>query len=243
MKQIAILALLLPFVPIPACSAGTGEPIIPVELALQGRNVATISTGAGWTVQLDEARIVLGPIYAFAPRDELVTWRWAPVAFAHGGFDALDGRKVKLELLEQRVVDVLDAAPQVIPTLAEEGESTELQVRVEPPTDANAPATNGFDAWVKGVATRDDEVVPFEGGLSLGTDPILRRIQGIDLSGRFVEGSRLTIEVDATTWLDGVDFSRVDETIDADGQAHAAWRIGARSPFAFHASLNERETE
>lgn len=239
MKRIAILALLVPFLPTPACSSGTGAPIVPVELALLGRSdAASFETSAGWNVQLEEARIVLGPIYALAPRDELVTWRWTSRALAHGGFDALDGRMVKLELLEQRVVDVLDAEPQVVATLAEEGESTELSIGLEPPTDANAPETNGFDAWVRGVATRGDENVPFEGGLSLGDDAMARRVQGIDLSGSFVEGSRLTIEVDARRWLDGVDFTRVDETIDVDGQAHAAWRIGARSPLAFAASMN-----
>lgn len=239
MKQIAIFAVLLPFVPMPACSAGTGAPIIPVELALEGRNdVGSVETSAGWTVQLDEARIVLGPIYALAPRDELITWRWIPRALAHGGFDALDGRMVKLELLEQRVVDVLDPEPQVIATVAEEGEANELSIGIEPPSDANAPQTNGFDAWVRGVARRGEEVVAFEGGLSLGDDAMARRVQGIDMSGAFVEGSRLTIEVDAHRWLDGVDFSRVDETIERDGQAHAAWRIGARSPLAYHASLN-----
>ncbi len=240
-SRIAVLfALALPFLPTPGCGAGTGAPIVDASFAIGGSDAArSFATSAGWQVELTEARIVLGPIYALAPRDEVpMALRLWPtsVARAHGGFDALDGRIVRMEVLDQFLVDALAPEPQIIATLAEEGRATELSVGILPPVDRHVEATRGFDVWVEGTARQGETEVPFSGGLDLGDDPMARRVQNIDLDASLAEGGTLQLLVDARVWLDGVDFDRVDGEFALDGQAHAALRVGARRPTAFSAT-------
>jgi len=231
------LSMILAAIAPPGCTAGTGGGIVEIDAAFQGRDEARSFAVGDWEVVLEEARIALGPAYAFAPREEELTFleRLSPrsIARAHGGFDPLDGRMVRAELLDQVAVDALSADPVVLPTLAEVGPSNELAVTLLPPTDANEAVMHGHQAWVRGVATRGDEERVFEGGLVVEDEGSARRVSNIDLDAVFSEGGTLTVQVDARRWLDGVDFERIPAEITPDSQAHAAWRIGARSPAAY----------
>lgn len=257
MKRLTLLffALLLPFAPTPGCTAGTGRPIVDAEIAFGGTpDAARFVTGRGWTVTLDEARIVLGPVHALAPRDELAMRPSAllegaaallplpSVARAHSGLGVLDGRTVRLEFLEQVAVDALAAERQVFPTPAELGASDELFLGLQPPVDRHVEALRGFHAFVRGAAEKDGETVRFEGGLTLGESEAERRVTTVAFAADFEPGCRLDLEVDPRPWLDGVDFDQVgvpgDEVheLALDGQAHAAWRIGARRSNAYAAT-------
>lgn len=252
-----LFALALPFAPTPGCTAGTGQPIVDAEIGFGGTDAArTFVTERGWQVTLDEARVVLGPVHALAPRDEVASrtsaldaaLAWLPTssrARAHGGLGVLDGRTVRLEYLDQIVVDALDPALQVFPTLAEVGPSDQLFVGLEPPIDRHVDATRGFHAYVRGAAHPvGDEaaVVRFEGGLSLGESESERRVSTVAFAAEFDPGCRLELRSDPRAWLDGVDFAQVGAAGDSvhelrvDGQAHAAWRVGARRPEAFAAT-------
>lgn len=234
MRNASITAALLTAL---ACMSGTGGEIVDIELALGGDTAESFETSMGWTVTLEEARVALGPVYAFAPRDEpIAQLRLLPVARAHGGFDPLDGRKVRTELLEQTIVDALDPSLVAMTLPAESGPVTELRVVLLPAAAGDVAPLQSHQALMRGVARRDDTEVEFEGAIDLPEDQ--REVGNIDAVGTVAAGARLELRVDAAHWVDGIDFSRLAPSgeINEGSQAYGAWRVGLRSPSAFEAN-------
>ena len=203
----------------PSCNAGTGGRLVPIELRLVGDPSASrFTTALGFEVTLDEAELVVGPLYAFAPADEPITRRThgaLAVAHAHGGLDPLDGRKVRAE------------------TLAEEGTIDELRVGLE----AEPTQLDGHLARVVGTATRDDVTRAFEAFVDVGASPNERRVL-VPFAAELTEGSVLELRLDPRAWLDGVAFDRLgacESPCDfPDGsQAATAAALGVRSVRAY----------
>jgi hypothetical protein len=217
----------------PSCNSGTGGRLVPIELQLVGDpSAARFTTALGFEVALDEAELVVGPLYAFAPADEPIARRShtaLSVAHAHGGLDPLDGRKVRAELLDRVLVDALSAEPIPFETLAEEGAIDELRVGLE----AEPSRLDGHLARVAGTATRDGVTHAFEAFVDVGASPNERRVL-VPFVAELTEGSIVELRLDPRAWLDGVAFDRLglcESSCDfPDGsQAATAAALGVRS--------------
>ncbi|MCU0674460.1 MAG: hypothetical protein MUE69_16915 [Myxococcota bacterium] len=225
-----------------SCNAGTGGRLVPVELRLVGDPSATRFTSAlGFDVVLEEAELVVGPLYAFAPADEPITRRshaLRSIAHAHGGLDPLDGRKVRAELLDRVAVDALADEPVAFETLAEEGAIDELRVGLE----AEPSQLDGHLARVVGTATRDGVTYAFEAFVDVGASPNERRVL-VPFVAELTEGSLLTLRLDPRAWLDGVAFDRLGACEAPCGfaggsQAATAAALGVRSVRAYAPRLD-----
>jgi hypothetical protein len=229
-----------------ACGGETAGEIVSLEIALEsvadeGQELGAFETDTGYTVALDEARVRLGPILAFAPEPmarssvlDRLSDALLPVARAHGGVDLVSGRIVRAEWLEPVAFDVLEPASVVLGTIeAEAGAVDAITVELARAGEA------GPQLYVRGSAMRDGEAFPFEGELTLGDDPLMRRVELVRRDIALSEGGRLTLRVHPSTWLRDADFARApldDEgsaLLDPDSQPGRAFAIGARSPAAF----------
>lgn len=227
-----------------ACgTGGTGEEAVPFTLSFEADPAGRSFTNyAGWEVELEEALLAVGPVTLFentAPTASLWERLGALVvtaAHAHSGFDEYDGGRVRGELIAPVVIDVLGGRQQVeLEGIAGRVRSVTLELR--PAADERL---HGMQAWVRGTARREGEVVPFEGGLRLPGDAKSRRVTGVPAELELAAGSEVTIKVHPQRWFADADFGSLpDEAaegvrpIPADSQVHAAWFIGARGFGAF----------
>jgi hypothetical protein len=230
-----------------ACGGDTAGEVVTIEIALKsassaGDSVSEFETDTGYAVELEEASIRLGPIFAFAPepmaRAEPSLWDmlgegFVPVARAHGGVDLVSGRIVRAEWLEPVTLDALDTDAVVLGEIeAEQGVVDAITLELP------RAASKGAQVSVRGDATRDDETFAFEGSLVLGDDPLDRRVELVHEHIELTDRGRLTIVVHPDVWLRDADLSRatvVDgaRQLEPDSQPGRAFRIGARSPAAF----------
>lgn len=224
-----------------ACVPTAGVPIT-LTLAFEGSEHSFV-TASGWEVELTEARAVVGPIYAYAPSGATALRRaLGPArALAHAGH-LIDGRLVRAELLEPRVIDALAPATDVATLDGLAGELDALRITLAP-GDASGP-THGHVAWVAGVARREGEEVAFEGGLELA-DERLRVIDGVAGEGAILdEGARLVLGADARAWLAEADFAELaGGEITADSQPHRALFLGVRSAASWRARVELQTDE
>ncbi len=211
-----------------------------------GERLGRMETRSGWQITLEEARIVVGPIYLFTNSPPSAS-RWLPLgerllgwmiprALAHSGFDQFDGGEVKGEYLGQLVIDALHPGVQPIATLRGiAGPIRSATLELNPAAPSHAFELHGHHVWVRGLAVRGDESIRFEGGLDLPDDGHLRKVVGIPADLELGEGSAVVLELHVERWFAEADFSTsegrgVDETrtIDAGTQVHAAWLQGVR---------------
>ena len=236
------LARALSLVSAAACNPTGGVPI-ELGLSFEGIGPRTFVTASGWEVELTEARAIVGPIYAYAPRDGMAALIRAVApsrAFAHGGHSPLDGHLVRAELLEPRVFDALDANASEVTLLSGfAGPIDALTIVLAPPEGELAEATRGHSVFVRGTAARDGVEVAFEGGLELA-DERLRRIDGVIADGVLGEGSRLIVGADARAWLAEADFAG-GGSITEGAQPHRALYLGARSAASWSARVEGGE--
>lgn len=237
-----------------ACESGTSGRLVRfslsvgsvVEAGAPGPGV--FETGTGWRVVLDEARIALGPVYLYATADSLATRLervLVPVARAHGGTDPYAGRVVRGELLAPFVLDALAPERRVWTALpGSAGRVESLRVDLPGPDAEGGDALRGHHAWVRGVATRGDERVSFEGGLTIPASGISEQVEGIPLDGVLDEGAKVTLDLRLRAWFDGAHFDRLPlpasdgaRVIVPDSQVRNAWYLGARSLAGYTAEI------
>ncbi|MCA9613238.1 MAG: hypothetical protein H6722_25625 [Sandaracinus sp.] len=237
-RRVLLTTFLLVLFPL-ACSSGTGGRLVSIQMRFSGDPSATrFTTSLGYEVTLEEAELVLGPVYAFAPADELVTRRWwRSVAYAHGGLDPLDGRKVRAELLERVVVDALSDEALVFDAAAEEGAIDELRLGLE----SEDALLDGHVAHVVGTAVKDGVTSAFDAWIDVGASDTERRAL-VPFVGELHEASVLNVRVDARVWLDGVAFDRlVDCTtpceFPTESQPALAAALGVRNAHAYQPSI------
>jgi hypothetical protein len=230
-----------------ACGGETAGEVVTIELALksapsEGDSVSELETDTGYAVELEEASIRLGPIFAFAPepmaRTKPTLWQtlgegFVSVAHAHGGVDLVSGRTVRAEWLEPVTLDALDTETVVLGEVeAEQGVVDALTLELA------REASEGAQVSVRGSATRDTAALSFEGSLTLGDDAQDRRVELVHEHIELTDGGRLTIIVHPDVWLRDADFARapVDDgtsSLEPESQPGRAFQIGARSPAAF----------
>jgi len=229
-----------------ACgTSGTGEEVVPFTLAIETDPVGRrFTTATGWEVELEEAHIALGAVTLYSNAPPTASWMerlrgwFVPVAHAHAGFDEYEGGTVRGELLEPVVLDLLgEGRPfeAALEGIAGPVRSVSLELR----TVAAAPLS-GAHARVRGTASRDGEVIRFEGGLALPADAKSRRVTGIPAELTLADGAEVRLVVHPQRWFADADFSSLPEAgeggvrpIPTDSQVHAAWYLGARGWGAF----------
>lgn len=238
-------AVALALLGVASCVSTAGVPV-GVRLAIEPTGAGASTTPTGWRVVLEEARVLLGPLYAYAPEHDAMAWL-APLgasrARAHGGFDPLGGRLVRFEHLDQIAFDALGGRVDVAIARGLRGAVDEVSVVLDAPRGANAALdgpTRGHHLSVRGVATRGGERVDFEGGLDLEEAGIVRRVDGIGVEGPPLdEGSTLLLRVDPARWFAEADFTGLASPVvlTPSLQPHRAWRLGARSSGAYSAQV------
>jgi hypothetical protein len=234
----------------------TGGQVVTIDVALDApTSPSSFATNTGWEVRLDEARIALGPIFAFAPRFEggaMAALRafLFPVALAHGGTDPLNGRRVRAEWLAQVTFDATPGAdPVALGTIeAESGEVDSVMVTLDPPDPANAAVMHGHHLWVRGEASKAGETIRFEGGLDIPDEGLSRRVENIPIDAFLEQGGRWTISVHPEEWFQDADFEQLTEQsaegvylIMPESQVRSAWLLGARTPRAYAARFELEE--
>jgi len=229
-----------------------------VEPIVQGDHSLTdFVLDSGWSVHLDEARVVLGPVYLRAPRRTAMSfWRaLLPRVHAHSGHaQTLTEGQVLGEFLRPVAIDALSEEPIRLGSVAVEAGRLERLSVVLSPAGSRGDA-HGQTAFIRGWADRDAERVEFECGLAIEQDTdetpenleARRRIDQITLhhAPQVREGDTLVLEIHPWRWLERVDFDALVGLNDPCPSAQSAfvlqWYLGIRRPEAFGATLISKE--
>jgi len=232
-STLGLLALL-------SCRAETAGKAIRFDTAAQGaidqgQPVAAFVTTKGWTVELESAYAVLGPVYYYggAPMARVhPLWRLVGgVAHACATHAQFDYGTVLGEVLEQYVVDLLATNPTSTGEVpGEAGTCQSVELHVHPPGDQQLPAGSpaaafdrlgGASILLEGLATKDGSQVLFRAALDVPDEGTMRIVQNIAASVELNDASeqpgRLVLQVLVDAWLDQVDFASLGES-DTDGR-------------------------
>jgi len=231
-----------------ACGGETAGELISIEVALRSEPaesdaLASFETDTGYSVELDEASVRVGPILAFSPEARaeaprsilrLVSDALVPVAQAHGGVDLVSGRLVRAEWLEPVTLDALDGETVVLGEVQAEAGAVDAVT-----LELAREGAEGAQLELRGEAARDGQTLAFSGELILDDNPLARRIELVHEDFALTEGGRLTIVVHPDVWLRDAELARAP--VDAEGMAQLApdnqpgraLEIGARSPAAY----------
>lgn len=213
----------------------------------------------GWQLHIDQARLLVGPLYLRAPKREAqssLQRLFFPKAWAHGTHaQTLREGQVIGELLEQTAVDALNDSASVLDTILVEAERLDrLSVVLDEPRDpSQAKQTRGYHAWIEGSAKLGEKEVPFACGLTIAGDAderpenleARRRVDQIGVQGapQLNGPAKLTLAVDVRRWLEFVDFSSMEAQAnpceDPQSPMLSQWYLGIRRPEAFAATLEK----
>lgn len=253
MRLFAVSALLF----LASCTdSGTGGERVAVDFVMRGESMddgpiatSTSLVDPAWTIELDEAALLVGGVYAYPPLPR-VTWldrldRFVgpSVARAHGGDDNMAGRHALFESLDAMPLEVLAVeAVSLGEFSAESGVVDTASIVLMPAYGDAARAdgpTRGGVAYVRGRATNGESELPFEAVLAAGTTPLRRRVDGIAAEGTLADRAVVTLSVLPQEWLREVDFAAFKDAVaeDTDGvrrppaesQFHAAWYLGVHA--------------
>jgi hypothetical protein len=231
-----VLGLLL------CCACAEPTPGERVQVGLKVAATPSAFTRAdGWSVQLDEARVMLGPLYLRAPKraHDGFASSWLPRAHAHA--QTLLDADVVGEYLAQLDFDAL-AGPRDAGWFESEARASDaLSVVIATPRSADEQAhTRGHQAYVRGTARQGPRTVAFACGLTIGADARVnlearRRVDRVPLAGVLAEGATMTLTVELARWLELVDF----DAEPCGKEFQAQWYLGLRRPEAFRAEVRE----
>jgi hypothetical protein len=259
---VAVLALLL-LPSVFSCGAQTQGRAISFRTAVQG-GVADGQTGAafvtskGWSVELQSARTVVGPVYFYggAPmaRSIPLSSLFASVALACPTHAQYDYGAILGEVLEQHVVDLLADAPTSTGEVpGEAGTCQSAELHLHPPGDdrlAKASPKAAFDQLgghtvvIAGTATKGETTRPFRVALDIPKEGTMRIVQNIaadvELDDATTKPGTMVVVVLLDAWFDQVDFSSLSETdederylFSEDTQARAALLQAMRNRYSY----------
>jgi len=249
---------------------GTGGEFVETGWRVEGLDASrpiVVAGVDGWQVELLEARLLIGPIYLFAPpvteRGALAELFAPGRALAHAGDDNTVGGRVVTELLDQYAYDLLDPEPQLLPpTVAEAGPVDIANVVLDEARFGLAVAdgpTRGGHAFLRGVARREvdgvSQVVRFSAVLGPETvrdDRIARRVEALPVVGELETGATVVVQADPRLWVRQMRFDdwaggatrETDEeiVIDAPSRLHNAWYLGLRDPAGWSLRVEAAES-
>ncbi|MBN8615546.1 MAG: hypothetical protein J0L92_33430 [Deltaproteobacteria bacterium] len=243
-----------------ACGTTPGEPAT-ATLRLAPSS-SSFTTATGWDVVLDEAVLVAGSAYFYAPSGDTMASLerslreslGVPVAHAHGGHDPFGSRPVRLEWLGPTSLDLLGADTIDIGAMdGSVGASVEVTLAFEPLSgallEASSPA-HGHHAWVAGTATRtvegSTETIEFAGGFDFASGGTENLVEAIPAPAAVAADGTWTLHVALARWLDQARFERLPEgpnaarTITPSTQVGLAWDLGLRDPTDYELTYEAR---
>jgi len=236
------------------CAGDTGSERFAFEAyaggALGAAAPLTFTNARGWTVTLQRADVVLGPLYlnVLPPlRATRGPFDWL-LPLAHAQSDHLAEGRIAGEVLGQVRFSALSAeltAFDVMGTATEEPTRTaEVWFYPEPGLSPESAAIEAAALSVEGVAVRDGVSIAFGGALTLNdqwlteqapgargstTVTALRQVRGIAAELNPRAGGRLELRLDAAALFRGADFaSLAARPIEADGSVRLSQEPGQR---------------
>lgn len=229
------------------CGADTGGALVEINIGIQpdwAEAPGNFETNNGWLVELTSAELFIEQCLFFAPLDSVAIkgrhFKLMSVARAHGGYDPFSGRRVRAELVGPFTIDLLEPQRQHEQTIeAEAG-------RVDSAAVVYGENGDGVQSTLVGTATKGDEVVDFEGRLTLEMSALQRRVDEIPSNIAFTNGGALTLHIDLPSMLDEADFSRLETEghraglLDDFTQPHTAWAFGARTNQTYRVTWTKR---
>lgn len=252
--------------------AGCAEQTAGTPLSLDTQVVGGVSSGdgsftneRGWTVELEEARLLLGPVFFYSaqPRAGLLERLIGPRrVYACAAEAQFDKGTILGELRRQVLVDLLDPqATSLGATRGETGFCRMFELHIHPPgklTDgppAAALAAHGDESVViSGKASRNGVDVHFTGAMTLPETGTLRVVGNIAAEVEFEpRPGFLQLTVHPERWLQNADFGSLLDAennclvheddgicrIDEDSQVYAAWMTGIRSRYSYDLEWRE----
>ena len=245
----------------PSCGDTRGEPVtyrVFVGGMISGGDGSDSFTNLrGWTITLDEAYTVVGPIYFYSNESVPLAYggirrsfvKSASACPAHAQFDK---GEVLGEVREQYVVDLLSSQNFDMGARTGAAGTVRLfEVHLHPPGEVNVngghtgvDVLNGETVFVKGSAVKEEETVEFIGNFSIPDEEVLRIVEQIPAEAPLVSvdggEARIYLKIKLDVWFANVDFSSLtmeDESnrfiIDEESQAYLALVSGMRSRYSY----------
>lgn len=223
-----------------ACGTDTGRERVFFDLRIGGVAEETMTTSAGYDVQLTEAHLSLQrveffegePLFSLRSSERWSRWLGIRTAHAHPGH--FQEGEALADALQPVVVDLLGSAPATIPGDGVTGSYRSARIAIAP--DASL---DGNSVVVEGTASRGSEVFEFRGRLA-----IEESVTGIAV-GYEVDTDRgeFQMEVDLERWFDRIEFDELGTSVDMtpDGQPHNALLRGIRNTSAYRFVFEEGE--
>jgi len=222
--------------------------------AVSEGTVDRFSTASGWTIELDEAAIALGPVWLYGggARAALTPdlGLGLPSAVAHPADDTFDRGEVLGELLAQVAVDLKAPSTSMGRLEGFEGDLQTFELQLRPagfgPIAGAAVQTLGTSTFrLAGRATKDGRTVPF---LAEGDLPELNDQQVIDsipatvtLAAAQAGAGPLNLHLLLDEWLGLVDFARLpDEGAPTDSEGRYLFNPDAQPTAALHRGMRSR---
>jgi len=254
MRPLLLMALLAT-----GCATTSGERL-QVEAVLAGGTTSgssptSFTTVAGWEVDLEEARVALGPIYLY-DGEPMARLRWpslVPTAWACGAHAQYSYGETLAEILDQHAVDLLAAELVSVGFLdGLAGTIRSAEVHLHPPGEVSSSSgfelLDGETLQLRGVASQGEVEVPFAVGLTVPDEATMRIVESVRVDEVELVADQpgaLQVEVLVDRWLASVDFGSltVEEegvyAFDEDSQAWSALLMGVRSREAYAVTWRE----
>ncbi len=219
-----------------SCDATTAGESITFATGVQGAtskgSISSFTTSGGWTVQLTQAIVLMGPMYYYS--GEAMTqnslWFHTGIANACSTHSQFDYGTVLGEVFQQQAVNLL--APTVTSTgmvAGEKGTCLSMELHYHPRGDQGLAVVDenallnvlqNDSILLTGTASNADRAIPFSARVTIpdeGTMRIVQNIEGsVPLRDKSEKPGRLLTRVFLDAWLDGVDFSTLTE-VESDG--------------------------
>ncbi|HJL42143.1 MAG TPA: hypothetical protein RMG48_12650 [Myxococcales bacterium LLY-WYZ-16_1] len=187
------------------------------------------TTRSGWSVELDRADVVLGPIYLHGggvradAMPSFLRWLGPSTAYAHPADSTFDGGPPLGDVLEQNVVNLLQREPTRLGRVfGLQGRAQTFEIQLHPPGYSTAgPSStemttmNDHSFVFEGVARRGEVERRFFAAGNLGQLESERTISSIPADVLLVDESErpgpLLVEVRLDDWFRFVDFASLTE--------------------------------
>lgn len=234
---------------------GTGGTKIEFEAAAvgvhsTGQSPTSFENKKGWTIKLDKAHMLIGPVYLYEGTLSVRLWDYLqPIksAYAHAGHVDASGQKTLGEILEHSVLDLLKGEATslgIVKGVA--GQLNKAELQLLPPGAArlvsgSASDVGGATVFASGTATKGSESRPFVLKLTVpdrGTMRVVPNIAAnVSLLEDDVQSGKLMLKVQVDTWFTNVDFATLTEKNDKEQylltESNGAILQGVRSRYSY----------
>ncbi|TNE45273.1 MAG: hypothetical protein EP343_27035 [Deltaproteobacteria bacterium] len=239
------------------CGAQTSGTKIKYEVAFAGAVTSGTRTSftnkKGWTIKLEQAEILVGPLYFYAGEPRASLWNklfGINQAFAHV---QVGTGQVLGEIQDQVAVNLLSEQPTSFgKVVGIEGQMRSFELQLHPPgtlpiQGGGTKALESSTVSIKGVATQGSETKNFQVSLLLPETGTMRVVENIATDVALQEATsssgKLLVEMLVDKWFTNVDFATISKTtsegvllLDAE---NLALLQGVRSRYAYQAKWSQ----